>query len=602
MKNRRRRVTTLGNSVQPALFDHDLFRHLYVARDGEDVIDLTGGGVLGTDRQGALDAKKRQVDKLLKEHYSSREYQIEHATNQAFLHLKVHHPAAAGERRTVPAPSTSTSILKEIESREPHIWFMTQDNDEEPPYGFNFETSEELFSFLKARKMKLPGRRQRSSVPKATSVSGGEAKNTNANPANALLEEEEEAPPLTRWVDIQTKGDSRIVHEVLSRFPIDSVTEDHCLYLVEQDLINTTHTSLGSGKGYFFLNLMCTPTVTAQTLPLCHFTVSSSSRTGGLGGDAAAGAETDWNASTDHVSHDNLCRGKSVMEMRFNAVRNNISRRAVPDPVPVAMIAFPGWVLTIHEKPFAEMDDLFRMLQVYCSKAERDFASMSWSFNVMTNQRFTTALFVVSFLRIAVGHNIDSVALAEAVDELSEVVFDVPATQKEQERVIRRITDIRRCFGECGTDVSRREHIIDTVLDTELENNFLIRDPVLKNVLEALQSHLRHAQHELADYRDTVAVSHWYHNVAVQRTILIRGNSDLRMILLLTEMCNIMYPVMLLQTLYSINVVVPFDSSNNNSVLPFLVTAAFFSLYLFWFGRAVVKVFRKKVFNSQFVE
>lgn len=310
----------------------------------------------------------------------------------------------------------------------------------------------------------------------------------------------------------------------------------------------------------------------------------------------------DLGTGTEHESHDSLCRGKSVMEMRFNAVRNNISRRAVPDPVPVAMIAFPGWVITIHEKPFAEMDDLFRMLQVYCSKAERDFASMSWSLNVMTNQRFTTALFVVSLLRIAVGHNIDSVALAEAVDELGEVVFDVPVTHKEQEEVIRRITDIRRCFGECGTDVSRREHIIDTLLDTELENNFLIRDPVLKEVLEALQSHLRHAQHELADHRDTVAVSHWYHNVAVQRTILLRGNSDLRMILLLTEMCNIMYPVMLLQTLYSINVVVPFDSAESTSLAPFLVTAGIFCFYLFWFGRAVLQVFRRKVFNSQFVE
>eukprot|EP00796_Vickermania_ingenoplastis_P004914 gene4914-3526_t len=541
MKNRRRHTTTLKNVIQPVPFDHDLFRHTYVAGEGVDVIDLANGD--------SIARSKKAVDALLSAHFRSEEYLREHATNQAFLHMR--------------SGSSASTVLQEIESKDPHLWFVSQEEGR-LPYGHVFATPTDLFAFFKDRGMKVPGRRQR-----------GQAGS--------------DIPPITRWIDIQTRGDVGVVQEILARFPMDAETEDQCLYLLGQDRINTARTALGSDRAYMLINLMCTPVVTSQTMNLCH--------------SAQAGPATLDTVSSQHVSSDALCRGKSVMEMRFNAMRNNISRRAVPDPVPVAVLAYPGWVITIHDAPFAEMDDLLRMLQVYCSHGEEGFHTTS--LNLMTHQRFTTALFVVSFLRIAVGHDIDSVALAEVVNELGDVVFDVPASLKEQERIIRRITDTRRCFGECGTDVNRREQIVDTLLDPELENNFITQDPVIRRVLETLQSHLRYTQHELADYRDTVAVSHWYHNVAVQRCILIRGNGDLRMNLLLTEMCNIMYPVMLVQTLYSMNVIVPFDSNTGDppstSLAPFCVTAVCFVIYILWFGRAMFKVFRQKVFHSQFL-
>lgn len=546
MKNRRRRAAALGSVIQPAPFDHDLFRHLFVSGEGVDVVDLACSCM---ERRST-----KVVQELLSEYLTSKRYVDDHPTNEALLHLQ--------------EGASASTTLREVESNEPHIWLVTQE-DQIRPCGYSLTSPAHFFSFLREKKWRTPGRRQRS-VPAVVPGGASEA-------------------PLTRWLDIQTGRNTRVVEDILARFPVDLETEEQCLYLGGQDSINTLHMSKSADRAYLFVNLMCTPTVTQQTVKLCH------------GGPKCSGQCTVDDDASQFVSHDALYRGKSVMEMRFNALRDNIPRSTVPDPVPVALIVFPEWVITIHEKPFAEMDDLLRMIQLYCSPEKDHFVS---SFSVLTRQRFTSALFLTTFLRIAVGHNIDSVALAEEVDELGDMVFDVPSSVKEQEKVIRRITDIRRCFGECGTDVDRREKIVDTLLDTEMENNFIIASAVTKEALVTLQSHLRAVQRELADYRDTVAASHWYHNVAVQRTILIRGNSDLRMILLLTEMCNIMYPVMLLQTLYSINVVVPFDSEGDppsTSYGPFFFTAGVFALYIFLFGRTVFAVFRRKVFTSQYI-
>ena len=72
-------------------------------------------------------------------------------------------------------------------------------------------------------------------------------------------------------------------------------------------------------------------------------------------------------ATNTTVASESYYEAKSVMQMRFEAVRDGLPRRSVPDPVPVAVIVFADWVITIHDKPFAEMDDLFRIIKFRCS-------------------------------------------------------------------------------------------------------------------------------------------------------------------------------------------------------------------------------------------
>lgn len=537
MKNRRRH-TSLREEFKPAIFDHNLFRHLNVTREGADVVDFTNPS--STEKQ------RNEIEALLSQHYTSPEYLVEHSANPAFIRL-LH-------------DGTSGPVLREIESKEPHIWFISQENGNRP-YGYTFHTPSRLFAFLQGKNIRFPRRHHRDEETEEDSTTRGST-----------------LPPTTKWIDIQTKGDTQSLHEILSYFPVDAETQDGCSYLLSQDSVSMKHLSFKSQRSFVFINLACTPVVTDQTFNLCC--------NGGRMGE---------------VPNEFTSRGKSVVEMRLNAVRHNTSRLAVPDPVPVAVIAFPDWVITIHEKPFAEMDDLFRMLQVYCSPEEL-YGRLS--FQVLSNQRFTTSLFVASLLRIAIGHTIDSIALAEAVNELGETIFDVPKTATEKDQVVRRINDTRRCFGECSADAGRREYIINTLLDPEIKGNIFTCDTVSKQILEDLRSHLKYVQHELGEYRDTVAASHWYHNVAVQRVILLRGNKDLRMILLLTKLCNIMYPIMMLQTLYSMNIEVPYDSEGeppSTTLVPFIVTAIVYLVFIIWFSRGAFTVFRQKKFLTEFI-
>lgn len=565
MKNRRHRATILQSEVHPVLFDHDLLRHLYISGDGVDVIDMT-------HTTESVEGK-RKVEESLYLYYHSKEYMTKHAANPAFVYLH-------------DTKSPSGTVLQQIENQEPHIWLIQQEEStSHRPQGYSFCSPSHLFSFLREKKLRPPGFRKR-----------GKSALTGTSHTEA------ESSPQTKWIDIQTSGNTSLLQTILARFRVDPDTEDRCLYLVGQDYIDTKYSTFGgrhSGAGYYFLSLVCTPVVTAETMTMWD--------TAGAPSSAASSfpppPSSSFSSGQHGVSPDTICRGKSVMEMRFNALRDNASsRRAVPAPVPVAVIAFRDWIITVHNGPFAEMDDLLRMLQLYCGPvAEPIRHFMYW--NVVSCQRFTTPLFVGSLVRIAVGHNINSVTLAEVVNELGELVFDVPEKETEEEAVIRHITDIRRCFGECTTDVNRRQKIVNVLLDPEVENNFFVQDEGCKEVLETLRAHLGYVQEELADCRDTVAVSHWYHNVATQRTMLIRANGDQRMILLLTELCNVMYSIMLFQTLYSMNVIVPFDSNGNDpntSYIPFIVTAIFFVGYFLWFGGKAFQVFRQKVYRSQF--
>lgn len=539
MKGRRR--TPFGESTDPSPFDYTLLSHLYVHEDGSDVIDFRGH----TSRaDGDQTIRTLMSNKSFCKNSSCLEQRRSttgDAAPGAFLCLHGDDDTQSVGRFGSP-PVNQPQVVR-IEDDGEHLWMVTQTNA--APYARMFSSPENLYGYIKAHNMPLPSRTVRTPAPA------------------------DEPLPITKWIDMQVMANephaSQKVSDLLSKFPLHKNTIDSCMYLVGQDYINVSHLT-PHHDSYIFVVLACTP-LTSQK------------------GDGSDPSSTDVNAT------------KSVMEMRFDAVENNQSRSSVPEPIAVAVIVFMDWIITIHESPFAEMDDLLRMIQLQCGPT-----SMRATVKAMEPHRFTSSLVFTSLLQIAVGHHIDSVALADAVDDLGNVVFEVNVKDNDQEAVLRRITAVRRCFGECAADVSRRENVVGTLLQPHLAHNFLLRDPGMRGLLENAQSHLRYVQHELTDCRDTVAVSNWYHNVALQWILLRRGNRALRMLLLLTEVANIMYPIITLQTLYSINVRVPYDSEGDppsTSLVPFFVMTAIVLLYMLWCTRAVVAMFRQKRFQTR---
>ncbi|KAH9581946.1 Mg2+ transporter protein [Trypanosoma melophagium] len=351
-----------------------------------------------------------------------------------------------------------------------------------------------------------------------------------------------------KWVDIQTT-DKKLIADIVSRFPVSHDTIDHCCYLDNIDGL-LAHSALG----YFFFNLMCTPITSDE----CN------NRSG----------ET-----------------KSVMQRRLDAAMANQPRSAVPAPVAVSVVVFPDWIITVHEKPFHEMGDLLKFLHSNCGTAD----------SVSTRRRsvqFLTSPFIFSSLfQIVVGHQLDNVSLTLTLDRMGDHVFKVEEKPEQQEEVLQRIANVRRCFGECAAELTRREHIVSVLLQPHMMDSFITSEKVVCRQLESARAHILRLSDEVNDCRDTVAVTSWYHNVTRTWKLLLRGNKALRQTLLLTELTNIMYPVITIQTLYAMNVPLPFDSEGDppvENLKAFFVVMVALIFYLLLCGRAMYQLFVRK--------
>lgn len=628
MKTRRKHAP-FGETVNPSAFDYTLLNHLYIHDDGNDVIDFGGF-------TSKLEST-HEVQNLLKNRsfmgasVAAVTAASAAAAGPALLHLQGVDAAAMADDVVGPAKARrEASRLVSVEDTDTHIWLVTQSSEGRTPYARLFTSVDALLSYARKGGMEMPvhGLKRRlnvrpRSVPANLSAQG-------EVPFPIPQSRREQGPlPITRWIDIQAvPGDpnaSAMLHQLLHCFPLDEATIDNCLYLTPQDVVDTTHLSSRTASYAFFV-IACTPlqsldsSAEGQGTAASQHHLSARQRLGhrfrrrqGDAGEAefreGAPREAEWcgDEGGSAVPPAGMkSNSKSVMEMRFEAVRRELPRSAVPDPVPVAIVAFADWVITIHEKPFAEMDDLLRIIQVRCGTGPSG-ATTAGAGGVSAAaspppQRFTSAFVFTNLLQISIGHHLDSVALAQAVDELGDTVFDVKRSEKEQDHVLQRITAVRRCFGECGADVTRREHIVAALLQPNLAHNFLLRDAGTREQLLDAQAHMRYVQHELSDCRDTVAVSNWYHNVALQWMLLRRGNRALRQLLQLTEMANIMYPVLTIQTLYAMNVPVPFDSEGDppsKSVVPFYVLSFVIVVYALLCSRAVYRMFKRTPFKTK---
>lgn len=658
MKSRRRHAA-VDEVVDPSPFDYTLLSHLYVHSDGTDVIDY-GGLAPGKESRGRVHSflKNRSfapgTATAAPEAVGSYLHLRVDEDDASVAAVYSEPNQTSGTYARVPPAHASmpASNLVRIEDKAEHWWFMCQSSEDTAPYARLFHESDDLLRYLEQHGMQLPtgdvvegaalagagsprgnGGGGMHGAPRQhnnNSVSGsvnqistntlGSSDSENNNSASTTP-----TLPLAKWLDIQVDGSNprsadRLA-KLLNLLPISPETRDSCLYLSTVDAIDINSMATGevsdTMSGYVFLNLMCTPVVDKHGQgqgtdhAAAHSKHAESGFLQGLANGKLSFSHKDKHkrAKAKHgaaaaprlTRHSGQTATRSVMEMRFEAVRTGAPRSSVPEHVAVAVIVFADWVVTIHEKPFAEMDDMLRMLQLHCAPPEVTSAHLGH--NVLLSptmrRRFTAPFAMSVLLQIVVGHYLDSITLAKAVDELGDRVFDIKEKQLDQDAVIKRITAVRRCFGECGTDTARREVLFASLLQPIFAGQFFVADPAIRRELENAQAHLWYFQREISDCRDTVAVSNWYHNVAIQWVLLRRGNRALRMVLLLTEMTNIMYPIIMVQTLYSMNVPVPFQADGdppNNSLAPFFVLAALFLVYC----SLTVVVIRSLLFRKPF--
>ncbi|CAD2214210.1 hypothetical protein AGDE_03815 [Angomonas deanei] len=424
--------------------------------------------------------------------------------------------------------------MMRIEERGQHIWLVVQPNEAEAPFARNFNDADRLFKYLTKHDIPFPS-------------------SENSKNSDFL--------PTTTWIDIQRgleRDSGDVIKTILSKFPVSQDVVDNCLYIAGQDRVDTSYMLNTDGSPeYLFLNVSCTP-LEEEPQP----------QTG------------DPFAPRAPLIH-NINTTKSIMEMRFDAVFKE-DHTLSAEPVVLAVIAFRNWIITVHEEPFAEMDDLLRMIQMRCFPEQFNGKRLWHPAEPSPGApkgRFTSPFVLTSLFQISVGHHVDSVTLAEAINKLGDKVFTVKDTIKEQEKALLHITVVRRCCGECSTEVSRKENIVTTLLQPQFKQHFLVSDPYYREQLKISLDHLRRIQLDLGNCRDTVALYNWYHNISIQWFLLRRGNRALRMLLLITECANIIYPVLMIQTLYAMNVPVPFDSEGDppsTSYVPFFVLLAIF--------------------------
>lgn len=658
----RRRHAALGEMVDPSPFDYTLLSHLYVHSDGTDVIDFGGfkpgkesrgrvGSFLknrsfapGDSRAVAPEKKGSYLHLQVNDNRSNEEHDGADSSLPDAASTHPPYPASKAPSSVAPQPGGDASHLVRVEDSAEHWWLMCQSDESSAPYARQFRHAGDLARYLTAHDMHLPtgelseeeekavaasvraqqaaaaaaARRQETSAPGLrinTHVDGSRAATAAAASAEAEALAAFASPlPLAKWLDIQIdrtqpKSAERVA-ELLDMLPISQETKDSCLYLSMMDLIDVNAVAPGetsdTTSGYVFLNLMCTPVVDPETQE-ASLAPQDSKKSGflhSLGGadeKATQSAKTKRKAATQRGRQ---AATRSVMEMLFEAVRTGAPRSSVPEAVPVGVIVFADWMVTIHDKPFAEMDDLLRMVQLHCAPPELTAARLQSNVLLAPSmrRRFTAPFILSVLLQIAVGHHLDSITLAQVVDELGDAVFAVKEKRKDQDAVIRRITAVRRCFGECGADTARREVLFATLLQPIFAEQFFVADVRIRRELENAQAHLWHFQREISDCRDTVAISNWYHNVAIQWVLLRRGNRALRMVLLLTEVANIMYPIVMLQTIYAMNVRLPFEAEAdppNTSLVPFFVLAGVFLAYTALTFRAARSVLRRRSFETR---
>ncbi|CCW67035.1 unnamed protein product [Phytomonas sp. Hart1] len=100
---------------------------------------------------------------------------------------------------------------------------------------------------------------------------------------------------------------------------------------------------------------------------------------------------------------------------------------------------------------------------------------------------------------------------------------------------------------------------------------------------------------------DAVMLTNWYANLSYYWVLLQYGNRSLRMLLLLAEMVNVLTAVSIFQSIFSMNVRIPFDSTAetpSDAKAPFYILAFALLVFMLWCARIVWDIIFRKRFET----
>nr|CCC93703.1 unnamed protein product [Trypanosoma congolense IL3000] len=481
-------------------------------------------------------SEDREKDPELKEFRRKRDSKLGRSDlpshYSSYIHFKSPCDSVAGTSIVTDCTVNENGNFARVDDEAQHIWLISKRNGETAPSALKFSTAGDFLLYTEKNSLSLP------KAPRGSPTASNDPVSVSDVPA--------------KWLDIQTVNRS-VITDILSHFPISTDTVDHCCYPDDVDRI-VAHSALG----YFYFNLMCTP-ITA-------------------------------NCNRRSI------QPKSVIQHRLEAVMSDLPMPSFPASVAVSVILFPDWIVTVHEKPFHELDDLLRFILINCA----NISPIAHNQRVM--QVMTAPFIFASLFQIVVGHLLDSESLTTMADRIGDLVFLSKHDQGGNEEVVQRITNVRRCFTEYAAELTRREYIVNLLLQTHMMDSFLTRDEVVFKQLESAQGYLQRMSDEVGDCRDTVALTNWYQNVNNMWQLLQYGNKALRQTILFTELINIMYPIITFQTVFSLNVPVPFgyyEESGAGSLNAFFVIMGIVLFFMLLCGRAMYALWHKRRWSTR---
>lgn len=222
-------------------------------------------------------------------------------------------------------------------------------------------------------------------------------------------------------------------------------------------------------------------------------------------------------------------------------------------PISMAILAFPGMVITTHKEPLHFYRTVAKRIRLL---THRSRLAADWIIYSILED-------VVDFFAMS-GRDIEN-----EVDSIDELVMVL--TVNDQEDVLHRIATIRKRVVQQLRFVSNKTEIFRTIVKRAAHRfsedaGFYLRD---------LQEHVAMLDQNLDQYDDSLNRSHNNYLAQISIEISHTSNQLNDVMKRLTVAASVALPWSLLSSLWGMNIVVPGYSTDNPSLVPFFSLACF---------------------------
>lgn len=235
-------------------------------------------------------------------------------------------------------------------------------------------------------------------------------------------------------------------------------------------------------------------------------------------------------------------------------------------PISMAILAFPGMVITTHKEPLYFYRTVAKRIRLltHLSRLAAD-----WIVYAILED-------VIDFFAMS-GRDIEN-----EVDSIDELVMVL--TVNDQEDVLHRIATIRKRVVQQLRFVSNKTEIFRTIVKRASHRfsedaGFYLRD---------LQEHVTMLDQNLDQYDDSLNRSHNNYLAQISIEISHTSNKLNDVMKRLTVAASVALPWSLLSSLWGMNIVVPGYSDTSDSLVPFLTLACIMassSVFTYFIGR-----------------